>query len=175
MRSIAKRCVVVAVLSLAATQPSYQLLRITPEGLHLLADSEGCRLKPYQCSAGTWTDGIGNTVGVVSERVITEREAAKGLINNVLRVERRLAPCLHATPPTHVYDALVSLGFNVGTAKVCESSMVNFINQQRWREACLQLPRWVYVKGVFSQGLASRRAREMSWCLRGIKSESSHA
>ncbi|HDS4693177.1 TPA: lysozyme, partial [Klebsiella pneumoniae subsp. pneumoniae] len=27
--------------------------------------------------------------------------------------------------------------------------------------------RWVYVKGVFNPGLDNRRARELSWCLKG--------
>lgn len=31
----------------------------------------------------------------------------------------------------------------------------------------VRLPRWVYVKGVFNQGLDNRRAREMAWCLQG--------
>lgn len=35
-------------------------------------------------------------------------------------------------------------------------------------DACHQLPRWVYVKGVFNQGLDNRRAREMAWCLKGV-------
>ncbi len=61
--------------------------------------------------------------------------------------------------PQNVYDALVSLAFNVGTGNACGSTMVKFINQKRWREACYQLPRWVYVKGVFNPGLDNRRAR----------------
>lgn len=69
--------------------------------------------------------------------------------------------------PQNVYDALVSLAFNVGTGNACGSTMVKFINQKRWRDACYQLPRWVYVKGVFNPGLDNRRARELVWCLKG--------
>lgn len=63
--SIVKRCLVGAVLAIAATLPGFQSLHTSVEGLKLIADYEGCRLQPYQCSAGVWTDGIGNTSGVV--------------------------------------------------------------------------------------------------------------
>lgn len=66
--SIVKRCLVGAVLAIVATLPGFQSLHTSVEGLKLIADYEGCRLQPYQCSAGVWTDGIGNTSGVVLEK-----------------------------------------------------------------------------------------------------------
>lgn len=63
--SIVKRCLVGTVLAIAATLPGFQQLHTSVEGLKLIADYEGCRLQPYQCSAGVWTDGIGNTSGVI--------------------------------------------------------------------------------------------------------------
>ena len=165
--SIVKRCLVGAVLAIAATLPGFQTLHTSLDGLKLIADYEGCRLKPYQCSAGVWTDGIGNTYGVVPGRGITERQAAQGLITNVLQVERALEKCVLQTMPQKVYDAVVSFAFNVGTGNACSSTLVKLLHQKRWSDACRQLPRWVYVKGVFNQGLDNRRAREMAWCLKG--------
>lgn len=55
-------------LAIAATLPGFQQLHTSMEGLKLIADYEGCRLQPYQCDAGVWTDGIGNTSGVVPGR-----------------------------------------------------------------------------------------------------------
>ncbi|MDL4444384.1 lysozyme [Klebsiella michiganensis] len=165
--SIVKRCLVGAVLAIAATLPGFQQLHTSVEGLKLIADYEGCRLRPYQCDAGVWTDGIGNTSGVVPGKTITERQAAGNFITNVLRVETALARCVLVNVPQYVYDALVSLAFNVGTGNACSSTMVKFINQKRWRDACYQLPRWVYVKGIFNQGLDNRRGRELAWCLKG--------
>jgi lysozyme len=165
--SIAKRCAVGAVLMMAALLPGFQTLNTSVEGLKLLADYEGCRLQPYQCSAGAWTDGIGNTAGVIPGKTITEYQAAQSLISNVLRVEQALKKCVHPTLPQKVYDAVVSFTFNVGTGNACRSTLVKLLNQQRWEAACRQLPRWVYVKGVFNPGLDNRRAREMAWCLHG--------
>lgn len=159
--SIVKRCLVGTVLAIAATLPGFQQLHTSVEGLKLIADYEGCRLQPYQCSAGVWTDGIGNTSGVIPGKTITERQAAEGLISNVLRVERVLERCVKQQPPQKVYDAVVSFAFNVGTGNACSSTLVKLLNQRRWADACRQLPRWVYVKGVFNQGLDTRR--EKSW------------
>lgn len=162
-----KRCSVGLVLAIATTLPGFQQLHTSVEGLKLIADYEGCRLSPYRCDADKWTDGIGNTVGVVPGRNITERQAAGTFISNVLRTELALSRCVFSQVPQKVYDALVSFAFNVGTGNACGSTLVRLLNQGRWREACYQLPRWVYVKGVFNQGLDNRRGRELSWCLKG--------
>ena len=76
MNSIAKRCTVAAVLALAALLPQYNTLHTSEAGLRLLADFEGCRLSPYQCSANVWTSGIGHTGGVVPGKVISGRHTA---------------------------------------------------------------------------------------------------
>ncbi len=60
VKSIVKKCSVAAVLALAALMPDFRLLNTRP-GLALIADLEGRRLTPYQCSAGAWTSGIGHT------------------------------------------------------------------------------------------------------------------
>ncbi|VEA44741.1 lysozyme [Salmonella enterica subsp. enterica] len=70
----------------------------------------------------------------------------------MLRVERALDKCVVQPMPQKVYDAVVSFAFNVGTGNACSSTLVKLLNQRRWADACHQLPRWVYVKGVFNQG-----------------------
>ncbi|WP_099725425.1 lysozyme, partial [Enterobacter hormaechei] len=147
MKSIVKTCSVAAVLALAALVPDFRLLNTSPEGLALIADLEGCRLMPYQCSAGVWTSGIGHTAGVVPKGEITERQAAANLVADVLNVEKRLAVCAPVKMPQHVYDALVSFSFNVGTGAACRSTLVSLIKLQQWPQACDQLTRWVYVNG----------------------------
>ncbi|AKL10782.1 TPA: lysozyme [Kluyvera intermedia] len=168
MSSIVKRCSVAAVLALAALVPDFRLLHTSPDGLALIADLEGCRLRPYQCSAGVWTSGIGHTAGVTPKRDITEREAAQNLVADVLNVERRLAVCAPVDMPPRVYDAVVSFAFNVGTGAACKSTLVYFLNQKKWKQACDQLPRWVYIDGVRNTGLENRRKRELVWCMKGV-------
>jgi lysozyme len=160
---------VAAVLALAALMPDFRLLNTSPDGLALIADLEGCRLTPYQCSAGVWTSGIGHTAGVVPKRDITEREAAANLVADVLNTERRLAVCVPVTMPQQVYDALVSFSFNVGTGAACRSTLVSYLKRQQWWQACDQLTRWVFVNGERSTGLENRRQRERAYCLQGVK------
>lgn len=59
--SIVKRCLVGTVLAIAATLPGFQQLHTSVEGLKLIADYEGCRLQPYQCSAGEGLSVAGPT------------------------------------------------------------------------------------------------------------------
>ncbi|MCX8983530.1 lysozyme [Citrobacter portucalensis] len=169
MKSLVKACSVAAVLALAALMPDFHLLKTSPEGLALIANLEGCRLRPYQCSAGVWTSGIGHTAGVVPQRDITERQAAADLVSDVLTVERRLAVCVPVNMPQPVYDALVSFSFNVGTGAVCRSTMVSYLKRHQWYQACDQLPRWVFINGVRSDGLDNRRQRERTYCMKGAQ------
>ncbi|WP_373963368.1 lysozyme [Kosakonia sacchari] len=164
-----KRCSAAAVLALAVLLPDFRLLKTSPQGLALIADLEGCRLRPYQCSAGVWTSGIGHTAGVIPTRDISEKEAASNLVADVLQVERRLAQCAPVAMPPQVYDAVVSFAFNVGSGAACRSTLVYFLNQKQWRQACDQLPRWVFIDGVRNQGLENRRQRERAWCLQGAQ------
>jgi lysozyme len=160
---------VAAVLALAALMPDFRLLHTSPDGLALIAGLEGCLLRPYQCSAGVWTSGIGHTAGVTPKGDITERQAAANLVADVLNTERRLAVCAPVTMPQPVYDALVSFSFNVGTGAACRSTLVSFLNRQQWWQACDQLTRWVYVNGARNTGLENRRQRERAYCLQGVK------
>lgn len=168
MSSIVKRCSVAVVLALAVLLPDFRLLHTSQDGLALIADLEGCRLSPYKCSAGVWTSGIGHTDGVVPKRDITEKQAAANLVADVMKVERNLAICVPVEMPQPVYDALVSFAFNVGAGAACRSTLVSFIKRHQWWQACDQLTRWVFVNGTRNKGLENRRARELTYCMKGV-------
>ena len=88
MSQTVKRCAVVAVLAIAALLPQFKTLKTSEAGLALIANAEGCRTSPYQCSAGVWTNGIGHTDGVTPQSQVSERQAAVNLVYDVMRVER---------------------------------------------------------------------------------------
>ncbi|NMP27206.1 lysozyme [Rahnella sp. SAP-1] len=168
MSSIVRRCSVAGVLALALLLPDHRAVKTSDAGLALLANLEGCRLNPYQCSAGVWTSGIGHTAGVKPAQAITEPIAAQNLISDVLMTERAVDKCMRVAMPQPVYDAVVSFAFNVGTAAACRSTLAFFINKGEWGKACQQLPRWVFVNGVKSDGLINRRSAELKHCLKGV-------
>lgn len=150
--STLKRCSAAVVLGLMTALPGYLSLQVSEDGLRLITDFEGCQLQPYQCSAGA----------------ITEQQAAKNLLEDIQKTERGIKKCMPVTMPQPVYDAVVSFSFNVGAIAACKSTLAYFINKQQWREACGQLPRWVFVNGERSNGLERRRNAELNLCLKGV-------
>lgn len=166
--STLKRCSAAVVLGLMAALPGYLSLQVSEEGLRLITDFEGCQLQPYQCSAGVWTSGIGHTAGVKPAQTITEHQAAENLLADIQQTECAIKKCMPVTMPQPVFDAVVSFSFNVGTGAACTSTLAFFINQQRWQQACDQLPRWVFVNGERNRGLERRRNAERTVCLKGV-------
>lgn len=169
MNSFAKRCAVVAVLAVATMLPKFQTLKNSSDGLALIANAEGCRTSPYQCSAGVWTNGIGHTLGVTPESQISKRQAAGNLIDDVIRVEAGIDRCMPVEMPRKIYDVAVSFGFNVGVRAACTSTFASHIKARRWQAACSELRRWVYVDGKVNRGLQNRRATETAYCLKGLQ------
>ncbi len=167
MSQTVKRCAVVAVLAIAALLPQFKTLKKFEAGLALIANAEGGRTSPYQCSAGVWTNRIGHTEGVTPQSQVSERQAAVNLVYDVMRVERGIDACMAVEMPQRVYDATVSFAFNVGVRAACASTFARYIRLQHWYAACSELRRWVYVNGVKNRGLENRRAAETAYCLRG--------
>ena len=165
--SILKKCSAAVVLGLMFLLPGYLSISTSVEGLKLIADFEGCQLAPYQCSAGVWTSGIGHTAGVAPTGQITEQQAAENLLADIKNVEKGLQACMPVDMPQPVYDAVVAFTFNVGVHASCNSTLAFFIKKHQWRDACEQLPRWVFVNGVRTAGLERRRAAERALCLKG--------
>ncbi len=80
----------------------------------LLVD-EGLRLKPYRCTAGRLTIGVGRNL---EDRGISEAEALLLLDNDITDCWGRLAarqPWVLAAPEA-VQEALVNMAFNLGVA-----------------------------------------------------------
>ncbi|GBU13788.1 phage lysis protein [Enterobacterales bacterium] len=166
--STIKKCSAAVVLGLMALLPGYLTLTTSDAGIKLIADFEGCQLTPYQCSAGIWTSGIGHTAGVIPQGHITDQKAAENLLADIKTVEKGLKNCMSVEMPQAVYDSVVAFTFNVGVRASCHSTLAFFINKRQWRDACEQLPRWVFVKGVRSAGLERRRAAERTLCLSSL-------
>lgn len=78
----------------------------------LLID-EGLRLKPYRCTAGKLTIGVGRNL---DDRGITEPEALGLLDNDIRRVWSEVMSNLPwaIRAPEVVQDVLVNMGFNLG-------------------------------------------------------------
>jgi len=95
-------------------------LRPVPQlAISFVESVEGCVLTPYLDSTGHWTDGYGNTVGVVPHGPpITQAEADYKLRLNLTTAAQRLADVVPEASinelSEHEYAALLSFVFNLG-------------------------------------------------------------
>ncbi len=104
-----------------------------------LIHHEGLRLKPYRCTAGKLTIGVGRNLDDVG---ITRDEALMMLENDVQDCYADLArifPGFHRLDPARQY-ALVDLRFNLGPSRFRTfQRMIAAVNDERWEQAAAEL------------------------------------
>ena len=109
-------------------------MRISQAGIDLIKGCEGCRLVPYRDSAGVWTDGYGNTHGVVpAGPPIGQAKAEADLRRNLAAAEADVARLARVALTPGQFDAL---------------------------GAAAEFGKWVHAGGEVLPGLVTRRARE---------------
>lgn len=101
---------------------------MTKQGIEQLKKDEGLRLAPYRCTAGKLTIGYGHNLsalGITNADPISEAQAEKLLLNDVLKVEKELKAKLDwfGSAPLVVQDVLTNMGFNMGV-----NGLLKFVN-----------------------------------------------
>lgn len=147
---------------------------------------EGCRNKPYRCSAEIWTVGWGHAMyaeqlrlpnvrkegytGMIRKemplkpednRVWSKEEIYKLFDDDVGPTERgvlRLAPALSGRQGA--FDACVSFAFNAGVGAFQRSSIRIKINRGDWEGAADSLLLYCMAGGKILSGLKKRRDAE---------------
>ena len=133
------------------------------KGIALIKKWESCRLTAYQCSAGKWTIGFGNTFYENGSKVkegdkITQARAEE-LFKNLLPkfesiVNKKIKLSLHQNQ----FDALVSHTWNTGGS----NTLFDLVNRKAkdsyikdWFET-----KYITANGKVLKGLISRRKEE---------------
>jgi lysozyme len=134
--------------------------QINADGLALIKQFEGLRLKAYKCPAGVWTVGYGSTGSHVKpDTVITADEAENLLLDDLVRFEQGVAlQCPVATDSQ--FAALVAFAFNVGLESLRTSTLRRMHNEGNYAGAAGQFGRWNKGGGRVLPGLIKRRAAE---------------
>ena len=143
-------------------------MRLTQEGLALLKELEGLRLKAYRCQAGAWTIGYGHTLGVKEGMVIDEKLANKWLLSDIANVELTFRAPLSKLNNNQI-SALVILVFNVGIYGFKKSKLFKLLNnggtiedvQKEWLDWCHYRDHDSGLRKE-SPGLLSRRKKEFA-------------
>ena len=135
-------------------------MNIGKEGLDLIKQFEGLRLKAYKCPAGVWTIGYGHTKTAKPNLVITEAEATKLLIKDLAWVEAAVNNHVTVYLSQSQYDALCSFTYNVGATALKRSTLVHLLNAGDYEGAERQFKRWNKVSGKALKGLTRRRKAE---------------
>lgn len=91
-------------------------MRTSQNGINLIKQFEGCRLKAYQCAAGVWTIGYGHTAGVKVGQTITQIQAESFLKDDLLKYEQKVMKYNDKYRwNQNEFDALVSFAYNIGS------------------------------------------------------------
>lgn len=135
-------------------------MKVSNIGLNLIKEHEGCKLRAYRCQAGVLTIGVGHTGDVVEGSVITQAQADDLLRKDIARFEAGIDGSVHVAITQNMFDALVSLAFNIGLNSFQKSTLLAKLNANDYLGASDQFLVWNKAGGAISKGLQRRRVAE---------------
>lgn len=140
-------------------------MRTSQDGINLIKQFEGERLRAYLCPAGVWTIGYGHTTAagppkVTEGMVITRAEANEILRRDLRKYEDAVDDAVTVALKQHQFDALVSLCYNIGPEAFRRSSLVKKLNRGDYDAVPAALMAWNKAKGRELPGLTRRRRAE---------------
>lgn len=135
-------------------------MTIGEKGIDLIKSFEGLELHSYQDGAGVWTIGYGHTRGVVPLQTCTEAEATAFLEADLANAENAVNHYVTADLTQNMFDALVSLTFNLGAGNLEHSTLLRLLNGGSKLAAADEFLKWNKVAGKVSAGLSRRREAE---------------
>lgn len=150
-------------------------MRLSANGLALVKEFEGLRLKAYKCPAGVWTIGYGHTSSagkptVDAELVITKEQAEDILKRDLTQYEDCVREQVQIGITQGQFDALVDFTYNVGVGAFAKSTLLKRINAGRFDEVPAEFMKWTKGGGKELPGLVRRRRAEVKlW--RGLDTE----
>lgn len=136
-------------------------MKINKEGLSIIKQCEGCRLKAYLCPSLIPTIGYGHTTGVKLGDIITQADANKYLLQDIKRFEQAVSALVKVPINENQFSALVSFAFNVGVGNLKSSTLLKKLNLRDYKGCSNEFDRWVYGSNKKPlEGLKKRRKLE---------------
>lgn len=150
-------------------------MKISANGINLIKEFEGVRLKSYKCPAGVYTIGVGHTSAAGPPQVkagmtITQAQANKILANDLGQYEDAINNSVKVPLTQNQFDALVSFVFNVGIGAFQKSTLLKKLNAGQYDAVPGELMKWTKGGGKELPGLVRRRRAEAAlW--RGVNDD----
>ncbi len=132
-----------------------------------VADYEGYSATAYYDVAQKLTVCRGHTgADIVEGKTYTPAECDQLFAKDIKAADDALLRLTAPVPLTNgEHAAYLSFIYNVGQGNFASSTLRRLLLAGQRLEACNQLPRWVYARGIQWPGLAARRAGERELCL----------
>ncbi|NNU16265.1 lysozyme [Parvularcula sp. ZS-1/3] len=149
---------------------------ISNRGLNLIKEFEGLELEAYQDIVGVWTIGYGHTSMAGPPEVkpgmeITEAEASEILRRDLGQYENGVERAVKVEITQNMFDALVSLTYNIGVNAMKGSTFIKRINNRDYEGAAEAMKWWNKAGGRVVAGLKRRREAEAALFLEGYSPE----
>lgn len=135
-------------------------MKMSDKGLALTEQFEGLSLTAYRDVVGIWTNGYGNTHGVVPGSTITLAQAVSDLRNNISTAENLVNKVVTVSLTQNQFDALVDFVFNLGGGAFQSSTLLRKLNAGDYAGAALEFLKWNHAGGKVVDGLTRRRLAE---------------
>lgn len=137
-------------------------LTVSLAGVAFIQGWEGTETSAYLDSAGVPTICTGSTKGVFLGQSATLQECEHRLQEDLTYSGKAVQRCVTQKLTQGQYDALVSLGFNIGGSALCRSTLVRKLNAGDCAGAAREFLRWDRAGGSRLKGLTNRRKAESS-------------
>ena len=140
-------------------------MKMSRNGLDLLKDFEGLKLRAYLDPVGIWTVGYGQTSAagppaVTPGLVITQGEADEILKRDMAQYEDGVRKYVKAALTQGQFDALVDFAYNAGVGALAKSTLLKRVNAGKFDEVPAEFMKWTKGGGRELPGLVRRRRAE---------------
>jgi len=148
-------------------------MKTSDDGIKLIKRFEGIRYRPYKCSAGLWTIGIGHLIGDGKQlpdsynKTFTEGEVDALLRKDLSKFERAIAMLIKVPLRQCEYDSICSFTFNLGAGTLQRSTLRQKLNRGDKEGAAREILKYNRAGGKVVKGLVNRRNDEYQLFLRG--------
>jgi lysozyme len=145
----------------------------SPAAVEIITRFEKCKLEAYDDGGGVWTIGYGHTGGVKPGDRINQHQAVMFLQEDMSDAVNDVNRLVVAPLSQSMFDALVSLVFNIGATNFAESTIRKLVNSRQYHQAAAEFGKWHKDNGDRLWGLSRRRAAEqVLFCTDDLPKES---